>query len=107
MNRRASSNAKWVAASVSAGFLTPVVLIGLSWLTAQNFLAEGADTTLSRLCIAPLDAAGRLFNHLFGISGWTLFLATATALILVLSCSYYLVIRWALFRFYTPVNVQV
>ena len=94
-----NSNTKWVAASVSAGFLTPVVLIGLSWLTADNFLAEGADTTLSRMCIAPLEGAGMLFYRVLGTSGWKLFFPTATALILVLSSFYYLVIRWALVPF--------
>jgi hypothetical protein len=89
-------NAKFVGVAVAAGFLTPLGLIGVSWLTAENFLAEGADTTLSRIPMIPLERSATLANHVFGISGWALFFATAAALILVFSSFYYLFIRWAL-----------
>jgi hypothetical protein len=92
-------NTKCVVASVSAGFLSPVILIALSWLTARNFLAEGADTKLSRMFVAPLEGFGMFFNRVFGISGWTMFFVAAAAFILALACFYYLVIRWALVQF--------
>lgn len=70
-----------------------------SWLTAQNFLAEGADTRLSRMFVAPMDGVGMFFNRVFGIGGWTLFFVAAAAFILSLACFYYLIIRWALVPF--------
>jgi hypothetical protein len=95
-----TSNIKRVAVSIGAGFFTPLLLIGLSWLTADNFIAEGADTTLSRMCIAPLEGTGKLIVHAFGIHGWTCFFVTAAILVLVLSSFYYLVARWVLVPFY-------
>lgn len=92
-------NTKYVVASVGAGVLTPVLLIALSWLTAQNFLAEGPDTTLSRMFISPIEWVGVSFYRVFGISGWALFFVTATALILALACFYYLITRWTLVPF--------
>jgi 4-amino-4-deoxy-L-arabinose transferase-like glycosyltransferase len=95
-----STARKYAIASFCAGVLTPVGLIALSWLTADNFLAEGADTTLSRIFIAPVECASKLFYRVFGISGWSLFFLTATVSILTLTCFYYLAIRWALVPFF-------
>jgi hypothetical protein len=89
-------NTKCAVASVSAGVLTPVSLIALSWLTAQNFRAEGPDTTLSRMFISPIEWLSMFFARVFNISGWTLFCLTAAVLILALACLYYLIIRLVL-----------
>src|SRR6478736_4925892 len=94
-----SRNTKYVVASVSAGILTPVLPIALSWLTADNFRAEGPDTTLSRMFIAPIVWASTSIYRVFGIVGWPLFFVTAAVLIIAFACAYYFTIRWALVPF--------
>jgi hypothetical protein len=86
-----------ILVSLAAANLTVIVLIGLSWLTAQNFLAGGADTPLSRLFMAPLEFLIGLLSDLTGIQR-PLLLAIVVS-ILVLALIYYLCIRWLLVPF--------
>src|SRR4051794_15471470 len=88
---------RYILISVSAGMLTVFGLMSLSWLTAQNFLAEGADTTLSRLFMAPLEFVSGLLYDLTGIQK-PLLLAIFVS-VLVLALIYHLCIRWLLVPF--------
>src|SRR6478609_4497102 len=79
-----------ILVSLTAGMLTVFGLMSFSWLTAQNFLAEGADTTLSRLFMAPLEfVSGRVYD-VTGIQS-PLLLAIVIS-VLVLAFIYYLCI---------------
>jgi hypothetical protein len=84
---------RYILVSVSAGMLTVFALMSLSWLTAQNFLAEGADTTLSRLFIAPLELVSGLLYDLTGIQRPLLLAIVVSVLVLDLC------IRWLLIPF--------
>src|SRR5436309_13698792 len=88
---------RYMLVSLSAGMLTIFGLMSFSWLTAQDFLAEGADTTLSRLFMAPLEfVSGRVYD-VTGIQR-PLLLAIVVS-VLVLAFIYYLCIRWLLVPF--------
>jgi hypothetical protein len=84
--------ARYMLVAASGGMLTVFGLMSLSWVTAQNFLAAGADTPLSRLFMAPIEFVNGLLHDLTG-SQRPLLLAIVVS-VLVLALIYYLGIRW-------------
>jgi hypothetical protein len=88
---------RYILVSLSAGMLTALGLMSFSGLTAQNFLAEGADTTLSRSFMAPFEFVSAWVYDVTGIQR-PLLLAIVVS-VLVLAFIYHQCIRWLLVPF--------